>query len=168
VTGLIATALFDFSVLEGMLLGAIVSSTDGAAIFALLRESTLKRSVARTLEGESGFNDPVAVLLVLGFIKWIEEPGYGIANMLGEFVLEMGIGLAVGLAAGALGTWVLRHARLASGGLYPVATLATAALAFGAADVLHGSGFLAIYIAGLMLGGAAIPAQPDRLPSLTG
>lgn len=159
VTGVIATALFDFSVLEGMLLGAIVSSTDGAAIFALLRESTLKRPVARTLEGESGFNDPVAVLLVLGFIKWIEDPGYGVVGMLGEFVLEMGIGLLVGLAVGAFGTWVLRTARLASGGLYPVATLAAAALSFGIADVLHGSGFLAIYLTGLMLGGAAIPAQ---------
>lgn len=158
-TGLVATLLFDFTTLEGMLLGAIVSSTDGAAIFALLRESTLRRRIARTLEGESGFNDPVAVLLVLGFIHWIEDPGYGIADMAGEFVLELGIGAAAGLAVGAGGTWVLRNARLASGGLYPVATLAIAALAFGCADVLHGSGFLAVYLAGLMVGGAAIPAQ---------
>lgn len=158
-TALVAKALFDFSTLEALLLGAIVSSTDGAAIFALLRESTMRRKIARTLEGESGFNDPVAVLLVLGFIHWIEDPGYGVVNMVGEFVLELGIGAVAGVAIGLGGTWVLRNARLASGGLYPVATLAMAALAFGVADVLHGSGFLAVYIAGLILGGAAIPAQ---------
>ena len=70
-----------FSSLEGLLLGSILASTDGAAIFALLRGSTLRRRLARTLEAESGFNDPVAVLLVLGFIDWIQQPGYGIADM---------------------------------------------------------------------------------------
>ena len=72
ICGFAASWLFDFSTLEGMLLGAIISSTDGAAIFALLRESTLRRRLARTLEGEAGFNDPVAVLLVVGFIEWIQ------------------------------------------------------------------------------------------------
>jgi cell volume regulation protein A len=68
ICGFAAAWLFDLTTLEGMLLGAIISSTDGAAIFALLRESTLRRRLARTLEGEAGFNDPVAVLLVIGFI----------------------------------------------------------------------------------------------------
>ena len=66
---------FDLPLLEGLLIGAVLSSTDGAAVFALLRGSTLRRRLARTLEGEAGFNDPVAVLLVLGFIEWIEQPG---------------------------------------------------------------------------------------------
>ena len=142
-----------------MLLGAIISSTDGAAIFALLRESTLRRKLARTLEGEAGFNDPVAVLLVIGFIEWIQEPGYGVVDMLALFVTEMGIGAVVGLAVGWLAVQGLRNARLASPGLYPVATLSTAGLAFGGAAVLHGSGFLAAYLAGLVLGSARIPAK---------
>ena len=75
ICGFAAAWLFDLSTLEGMLLGAIISSTDGAAIFALLRESTLRRRLARTLEGEAGFNDPVAVLLVIGFIEWIQQAG---------------------------------------------------------------------------------------------
>ena len=75
VTGLAAAWLFDLSTLEGLLLGAMLAATDGAAIFALLRGSTLKRRLARTLEGEAGFNDPVAVLLVLGFIEWIQHAG---------------------------------------------------------------------------------------------
>ena len=74
VTGLAAAWLFDISTLEGLLLGSILASTDGAAVFAMLRGSTLRRRLARTLEGEAGLNDPVAVLLVIGFIDWIEKP----------------------------------------------------------------------------------------------
>ena len=159
ICGFAAAWLFDLSTLEGMLLGAIISSTDGAAIFALLRESTLRRKLARTLEGEAGFNDPVAVLLVVGFIEWIQQPDYGVLDMLGLFVTEMGIGAVVGLSVGWLAVQGLRNAKLASPGLYPVATLATAGLAFGGASVLHGSGFLAAYLAGLMLGSARIPAK---------
>src|SRR3954469_7794330 len=96
-TGLAAGLLFDLTTLEGLLLGAILSATDGAAIFALLRGSTLKRRLARALEGESGFNDPVAVFLVIGFIDWIQQPDYGILDMLALFAREMGIGAAVGL-----------------------------------------------------------------------
>jgi potassium/hydrogen antiporter len=159
ICGFAASWLFDLSTLEGMLLGAIISSTDGAAIFALLRESTLRRRLARTLEGEAGFNDPVAVLLVIGFIEWIESDDYGVLNLLALFVREMGIGAAVGLAVGSLAVYALRNTRLASPGLYPVATLATAGLAFGGASTLHGSGFLAAYLAGLVVGSGRIPAK---------
>jgi cell volume regulation protein A len=159
ICGFAAAWLFDLSTLEGMLLGAIISSTDGAAIFALLRESTLRRRLARTLEGEAGFNDPVAVLLVVGFIEWIQQPDYGVLDMALLFVREMGIGAVVGIAVGWLAVPALRNARLASPGLYPVATLATAGLAYGGAATLHGSGFLAVYVAGLMLGSARIPAK---------
>jgi cell volume regulation protein A len=159
ICGFAAAWLFDLSTLEGMLLGAIISSTDGAAIFALLRESTLRRKLARTLEGEAGFNDPVAVLLVIGFIEWIDQPDYGVLDMVFLFVREMGIGAVVGLAIGWLALHALRNAKLASPGLYPVATLSTAGLAFGGAATLHGSGFLAAYLAGLMLGSARIPAK---------
>jgi cell volume regulation protein A len=159
ICGFAAAWLFDLTTLEGMLLGAIISSTDGAAIFALLRGSTLRRRLARTLEGEAGFNDPVAVLLVIGFIEWIEDPEYGLLDLFALFATEMGIGAVVGIAIGWLATQALRNSRLATTGLYPVATLATAGLAFGGAETLHGSGFLAAYLAGLALGSARIPAK---------
>jgi cell volume regulation protein A len=159
VTGLAAAALFDLSTLDGMLLGSVMAATDGAAIFALLRGSTLKRRLATTLEGESGFNDPVAVLLVLGFIEWLQHDSYGLDNMAVLLVRQLGIGFAVGAAVGLATVWTLRRVQLATAGLYPVATLAVAALAFGGADALHGSGFLAVYLAGLALGTAGVPAQ---------
>ena len=160
ICGFAASWLFDLSTLEGMLIGAIISSTDGAAIFALLRESTLRRRLARTLEGEAGFNDPVAVLLVVGFIEWIQNEGdYGVLDLVLLFVREMGIGAVVGISVGWLAVQALRSTRLASPGLYPVATLSTAGLAYGGAAALHGSGFLAAYLAGLALGSARIPAK---------
>src|SRR5215207_9668958 len=163
VCGAAAVWLFDFSVLEGLLVGAIVSATDGAAIFALLRTSTLRRRMARTLEGESGFNDPVAVLLVLGFIEWINDPAYGFDDEVILFVRQIAIGAAIGLGVGWLAVKAFTSLRLASPGLFPVASVATAALAFGGADVLHGSGFLAVYLAGLALGSESIPAKRSVL-----
>jgi cell volume regulation protein A len=159
VTGLAAAWLFDFSTTEGLLVGAIVAGTDGAAIFALLRGSTLRRRLARTLEGESGLNDPVAVLLVLGFIHHLQNPDYGLLDFLGLFAQQLAIGGVVGAGIGYLFVFALREARLATAGLYPVATLAAVALAFGIADVAHGSGFLAVYLVGLTLGTATIPAK---------
>jgi cell volume regulation protein A len=159
VTGLVAAWLFDFSTTEGLLVGAIVAGTDGAAIFALLRGSTLRRRLARTLEGESGLNDPVAVLLVLGFIHHLENPDYGLVDFIGLFAQQLAIGGAVGVAIGYVFSFALREARLTTAGLYPVATLASVALAFGVADVAHGSGFLAVYLVGLTLGTATIPAK---------
>ena len=152
ISGLAAAWLFDFSTLEGLLLGSILAATDSAAIFALLRGSMLKRKIARTLEGESGLNDPVAVILVLGFIDWIQDPGYGLLDMIGLFAAELAIGAVVGVGVGRLSAQAFRRLRLPSEGLYPVASLATAALAFGLADTLHGSGFLAVYLTGLTLG----------------
>ncbi|HWI73998.1 MAG TPA: potassium/proton antiporter [Baekduia sp.] len=159
VTGLLAAWLFDFDTTEGLLVGAIVAGTDGAAIFALLRGSTLRRRLARTLEAESGLNDPIAILLVLGFIHHLENPQYGLVDFIGLFAQQVSIGAVVGLGVGYVFTFALREARLATAGLYPVATLAAVALAFGAADVAHGSGFLAVYLVGLTLGTATIPAK---------
>lgn len=157
--GLAAAALFGFSMKEGLLLGAILSSTDGAAIFALLRGSTLSRRLARTLEGESGLNDPIAVLLVLGFIDLLTRRGYGASDMVVLAGRELSVGLVVGLATGHLAVQALRRAQLTTAGLYPVASLATAALAYGGADTLHGSGFLAVYLCGLIVGSSTIPAE---------
>ncbi len=142
-----------------MLLGAILSSTDGAAIFALLRGSTLSLRLARTLEGESGLNDPVAVLLVLALIDLMSKTGYGAADVAVLFVRELGVGLLIGVTVGTVGVYALQRARLATAGLYPVASLTVAALAYGGADTLHGSGFLAVYLSGLVIGSATIPAE---------
>lgn len=159
ITGFAAVWIFDFGVLEGMLLGSIVAATDSAAIFSLLRGSTLKRRLARMLEGESGTNDPVAVVLVIGFIEWIENPGYGITDLAVLMAEELVIGAVVGVAVGAAAVAAFQRARVATGGLYPVASLATVAIAFGLADVLHGSGFLSVYLVGLALGSGNVPGR---------
>ncbi len=131
IAGLAAAWLFDIDTKQGLLIGAVLASTDGAAIFALLRNSTLRRKLARALEGESGLNDPVAVLLVLALIEFINTPGYDFADAALLLVRQLGIGLAVGVAVGWLGVQAFRRAQLATAGLYPVASLAIAALAFG-------------------------------------
>ena len=159
IAGLVAWWLFDLSLLEGLLLGSIISATDGAAIFALLRGSTLRRRIAITLEGESGFNDPLAVLLVIGLIDWIQQPDYGFADMVLLLVRQLGIGLAVGLAVGWLAIQGLRRVRLGIEAAYPIATLSVAALAYGGAATLDGSGFLAVYLVGLALGSRPMPAE---------
>lgn len=159
VTGLVAHWLLGLSVLEGLLLGSIVAATDSAAIFSVLRGSTLKRRLARALEAESGFNDPVAILLVIGFIDWIQLPDYGIADMALLLISQLLIGGAIGVALGRAAVAGIRRVRFTTSGLYPVASIAAAALAYGVADVLHGSGFLAVYLTGLALGGAATPAR---------
>ncbi len=158
ITGVGAYWLFDFSLLEALLLGAILSATDGAAIFALLRGSSLRRRVARTLEGEAGLNDPIAVLLVIGFVTWIDEPDFGVLDMMWLFVRQLTIGAAAGFGVGLLGVIAFRRLRLGAAGMYPVMAITTAALAYGSADAAHGSGFLAVYLAGAVLATASIPA----------
>lgn len=159
ITGFGAAYILDFGTLQALLIGGIVASTDGAAVFALLRGSTLRKRLARTLEAEAGLNDPVAILLVIGFIEWIQLPEYGVLDMLKLFVQELGIGTIAGLAVGSVAVYGIRAVSNVTSGLYPVATVATAATAFGLAQVMHGSGFLAVYIAGLILGSAALPAK---------
>jgi potassium/hydrogen antiporter len=159
VTGLAAAALFGFSTKEGLLVGSIIAATDGAAIFALLRESTLRRKLARTLEGEAGLNDAVAVLLVLACIDWLLKPGYDADDALVLLLRQFGLGIAAGAVVGWLGVQALQRVRLATAGLYPVASLTIAAIAYGAAAALDGSGFVAVYLAGLALGSARIPAR---------
>jgi cell volume regulation protein A len=159
VAGLAAAWLFDFSTTEGMLVGSILAATDGAAVFALLRGSSLRRRLARTLEAEAGLNDPVAVLLVIGFIDWLQKPGYGVLDMAGLFGRQLGIAAVFGLGIGWLATRAFVKVRLDTPGLYPVASIATAALAYGSAASLGGSGFMAVYLAGLTLGSSHIPAR---------
>jgi cell volume regulation protein A len=156
IAGLAAGVLFDFSTKEGLLLGAILSATDGAAVFALMRGSRVPARLARILEGEAGFNDPVAVLLVLVMIKVIQHADYGVGQAIFFFTRELVVGAAVGAAMGLAAATGLRRARSAPPALSLVASLATAAIAFGAAVLLEGSGFLAVYVAGLTLGGMTL------------
>src|SRR5262245_40495181 len=158
-TGFAANKLFDLPAKEAFLLGSTVAATDAAAVFAVLRGSTLRRRLARTLEGESGINDPIAVLLVIGSIESLQEASFGLPDAIWLAFRQLAIGFVLGLAISALAVIFLRRVRLPSAGLYPVASVATGALAFGAAQSLDASGFLAVYLAGLVLGTASTPAK---------
>ncbi|MGE5636565.1 MAG: potassium/proton antiporter [Nocardioidaceae bacterium] len=159
VVGLAASELLGLGTTEALLLGAIVAPTDGAAVFSVLRGSSLDRRLARVLEGESGFNDAVAIVLVLGMIDLIEEPGFDPGDVVLLAARQLAVGALVGMAAGRLGALASSRINFASTGLYPVASVATAALSFGVASELGGSGFLSVYLTGLALGGAPIPRR---------
>jgi cell volume regulation protein A len=152
VTGLGAQALFDLTWSESFLLGAVVASTDAAAVFATLRQTKLPRRIAWTLEAESGGNDPVAIALTLGLIAWVEQPGYGMGDLLELLLRQIGLGLLVGGTVAAGAAWVFMRIPSPVGPFVPVASVATAAIAYGAADVVHGSGFLSVYLVGLAVG----------------
>lgn len=165
VTGVVATRVLGFSLLEGLLLGAIVGSTDAAAVFSLLRSAgiRLRERLASTLEIESGANDPMAIFLTIGLIEMLREdigPG---PRLLALFVQQMGVGLAVGLGVGWLAVRLINRVNLAAAGLYPVLTAACGIFAFGAAAVVGGSGFLAIYVAGVVLGNSKLVFQRGSL-----
>jgi cell volume regulation protein A len=104
-------------------------------------------------------NDPVALLLVIGFIEWIQKPDYGAAEMVGLLALKLAVGIVVGLALGRLATRLMARIELPSDGLYPVATIAIAGLAYGIAELVHGSGLLAVYLTALALGSAHLSAR---------
>jgi cell volume regulation protein A len=151
-TAVAAYALFDLSRLESVLLGAVVASTDAAAVFATMRTTHLRRRLARTLEAESGGNDPMAIALTLGVIAWIERPDYGLGDLLVLLGRQIGVGLVVGVGLGVVATRLYARLPRAIGAFAPVASVAAAALAFGTADVVGGSGFLAVYLVGLAVG----------------
>ncbi|HZA12903.1 MAG TPA: potassium/proton antiporter, partial [Myxococcaceae bacterium] len=158
--GIVAVAgrLLGLPWLHAMLLGSIVSSTDAAAVFSVLRGSGihLKRRVGVTLELESGLNDPMAIILTVAMTAAIvsgEAIWWRIA--LGA-VIQLAVGAVAGIAIGYLGRELLNRARLPAAGLYPVLTLALAFVAYGVPTLLEGSGFLAVYVAAVILGNQAI------------
>ncbi|CAG0990500.1 partial K(+)/H(+) antiporter NhaP, partial [Myxococcaceae bacterium] len=147
------------SPLSAALVGAVVSSTDAAAVFSVLRNSglRLRTSTAATLEVESGINDPMAVLLtaaVTGIALGEVEIGWGLAGM---FVSQLLVGLVGGLSFGLVGRLVLRILVLPAAGLYPVLTVALALLAYGGTTVAGGSGFLAVYLAAIVVSHGPMP-----------
>jgi cell volume regulation protein A len=150
--GVAANQLFDLSWLESVLLGAVVASTDAAAVFATLRFTHIRRRVARTLEAETGGNDPVAIALTIGLIDWITEPTFGFPDLVLAIFQQLALGLVVGVLLGAAAMWAFARLPHSIGAFAPVASVATAALTFGVADTIHGSGFLAVYLVGLAVG----------------
>lgn len=154
VTGLAAAWILGISTLEGLLLGSIVGSTDASAVFVVLRSGgvSLRRRLAETLEVESGSNDPMAIFLTVGLIHVLTgavAPGPG---LLGLFVTQLVVGSVAGLLVGYGGVWVLKRIQLDTAGLYPVMATALALLSFGLTAILHGSGFLAVYLTGIVIG----------------
>jgi cell volume regulation protein A len=155
--GLAARAL-GFSWSEAFLLGSIVSSTDAAAVFSVLRSSDIRvhRRVHATLEAESGLNDPMAVSLTLALTGVVLGHATG-AGVVVEIVVQLVVGACMGLLVGRLGRWLLGTMPPVAGGLYPVLSLALAFLAFGITTIVKGSGFLAVYLAGIILGNGPMP-----------
>src|SRR5689334_17905417 len=139
-----------------LLYGAVLSSTDAAAVFATLRRLRLPPRLVATLEAESGLNDAPAVLLVvlLSATTVAAHPWWYEVLIV---TYELAAGAAIGLAVGAAGRWTLRHAALPAAGLYPIAAVGLTVLAYAAAAVVHASGFLAVYVAGVVLGNARLP-----------
>ncbi|MEV5007567.1 potassium/proton antiporter [Streptomyces sp. NPDC093064] len=143
---------------QSLIIGAVVSSTDAAAVFSVLRKIPLPARVTGTLEAESGFNDAPVVILVVAFST--AGPIEHWYVLVGEIALELAIGAAIGLAVGWLGSWGLRHVALPASGLYPIAVMAIAVTAYAAGALAHGSGFLAVYLASMVLGNAKLPHWP--------
>lgn len=154
VCGALAAWILDFSWVHGLLLGAIVGSTDAAAVFSVLTMQglALKSRVGATLEIESGLNDPMAVFLTIMLVELMvtKEANFSWL-MLGDFVWEMGAGSAVGIFGGRILAYAVERLQL-SPGLYPLLALFGGVFIFGLAAVMHASGFLAVYLAGLMVG----------------
>ncbi len=139
-----------------VLLGAVTSPTDAAAVFSVLRVVPLPKRLVGPLETESGLNDaPTVVLVTLISTGALAE--YGVLGAAGIVVWELVVGVASGLAFGFGGAWLMRRAALPSSGLYPIAVLCLTLLAYGAAAFIHGSGFAAVYVAALVLGNMELP-----------
>ena len=148
-----AAALLDFPPALAFLLGAILASTDAAAVFSIFRTQHigLKGDIVPTLEFESGSNDPMAIFLTLGAIELINNPEMPLLNLLLIFVQQAVLGGVLGLAAGWLAGRLINNLRLEANGLYPVLVIALVLLTYSAVALLGGSGFLAVYILGLVL-----------------
>jgi cell volume regulation protein A len=152
----------DMSWRLALLTGAVISSTDAAAVFSTLRRLRLPGRLFGTLEMESGLNDAPVVILVSLLTTgafFTQAPWLTVATIVYELLLGGALGAAVGFA----GVWVLRRSALPAAGLYPLAAVAFTVLAYGAASVAHASGFLAVYVAGVVLGNSRLPHRRATL-----
>ena len=162
ITAAVTFLLLDVDLLTAVLLGAVVSSTDAAAVFSVLRRLPLRRRLGATLEAESGFNDPLVIILVTLVVSGDWEQVNPLLA-LGQVFYQLVAGAAIGLLVARIGEVVQRHSALPSVGLYPIATVAIALFAFAAAGVAGASSFMAVYVAGLWLGNARLPHRNATL-----
>ncbi|TVR24412.1 MAG: potassium/proton antiporter [Ilumatobacter sp.] len=153
VLGWFATLILELSMLEGMLLGGVIASTDAAAVFSILRSRGVRlgKRMQAMLELESGSNDPAAVFLTVGFISLIETDGTTIADLAGSFVVQMSVGGVAGFLFARAAVFLVNRLRLEFDGLYPVVTFAFVLLVFESVTWVGGSGFLAAYVAGVTM-----------------
>tara|TARA_Y100001934_G_C12386609_1_gene796486 strand:+ start:3853 stop:5568 length:1716 start_codon:yes stop_codon:yes gene_type:complete len=161
ITGLAATLVLGLEPLQGLLLGAIVGSTDAAAVFSLLRNAGihLNPRLKATLEIESASNDPMAIFLTIGLLEiLVNDMGFGFEFFM-LFVKQMGIGAICGLLVGRLAVWLINKSNLTASGLYLVMVAAFGLLAFGLAAHWGGSGFLSVFITGVILGNSRFVFQ---------
>lgn len=153
VVGVFTSALLGLSLIEGLLVGSIVSSTDAAAVFSVLRSKgiSLKGQLKPLLELESGSNDPMAIFLTIGLIQLITQPDLSPVSLIGLFIRQMLVGAIFGYIMGRVLLFLINRLKLGYEGLYPVLTLSLVFLTFGLTDAVGGSGFLAVYLAGIVL-----------------
>lgn len=156
---LAAHYLLDFSWQTSALLGAALAPTDPAVMFSVFGRKEIAGRTGTILEGESGANDPVGIALMLAAISLAQDDSTSVAHAVGEFFLQLGVGTVVGVAGAYLVIVLVRRIVLPNPALYPLRTLALAGVIYGVATVAHGSGFLAVYIAGILIGDADIPAK---------
>ncbi|TFJ91878.1 potassium/proton antiporter [Lentibacillus salicampi] len=152
ITGFAAYYILGLTLLEGMLFGAIVGSTDAAAVFSVLGSKNINYRLRATLEAESGTNDPMAVFLTVAFIEMIQIPDSTIWSAVGSFFIQMGFGLIFGLLLGRLSVLLINKITLDVSGMYPLLALGSAIFTYGVTDYLGGSGFLAVYVMGVLVG----------------
>jgi cell volume regulation protein A len=149
--------LLGFSWTTAGLLGAALAPTDPAVMFSVLGDREIGGRARTILEGESGVNDPVGISLTIGLLELAKHADGSAWTVVSEFAVQMSVGAAVGICAGLLLVRGLRSITLPSDALYPLRTLAAAGAIYGIAAVLHGSGFLAVFVAGILLGDADVP-----------
>jgi potassium/hydrogen antiporter len=161
--GVLAVAahyLFDFSWTTAGILGAALAPTDPAVMFSVLGDKEIRGRAGTILEGESGVNDPVGIALMIGMIELAENADASFWVVVREFSVEMSVGLAFGLVGAAAMRPLLRFS-LPNAGLYPLRTLAAAGVIDAAPATAHGSGFLAVFVAGVLLGDADVPLRDE-------
>ena len=151
--GWFAATFLGFTLQEGILLGAIIASTDAAAVFSVLNSKSvrLKGRLKELLELESGSNDPMAVFLTIGMLQLIANPGQSPLTLIPMFILQMGLGALIGYGVGRGAVWLINRLRLEYDGLYPVLSFALVLVTYGATTLIGGNGFLAVYLAGLVM-----------------
>jgi cell volume regulation protein A len=149
--------LFGFDWTTAWIIGAALSPTDPAVMFSILGNKAIRGRTGTILEGESGVNDPVGIALMIGILEFATEDGGSVWTIFTDFVVEMAVGLVIGIVGAAALQIFMRRVQLPSEGLYPLRTLAAAGMIYGLASVSHGSGFLAVFIAGIALGDLDAP-----------